>query len=209
MFKKSFWGGEREERVIDNIKRHIKILCSACETFKRGLEEENEDLMLGVSDLEREGDIVRREVIANIYEGAFLPFLRPNICKFVEIVDNAIDKVEDTAQKFIMNLKLEEETKNDCVKIADLNLKICQMLLLTFEALLGGEDLREKNLAIRIYEKKVDEIKFYLIKKLIKKEVKNFWEGKILSDFISHLTNVSDIIEDAGDYLQIINVSIR
>ena len=209
MFKKSFLGGEKEEKVIDEIRKHIKILCSTCETFKRALKEGKEDLMLKVSELEREGDIVRREVIANIFEGAFLPFLRPNICKFVEIVDNAIDEIKDGAQKYVMNLRLEEEIKNDCIQIADLNLKICEMLSLAFETLLSGEDLREKSLAVRIYEKRIDEIEFNLIKKLIKREVKNFWEGKILSDFISHLANISDIIEDASDYLQIINVSIR
>jgi len=31
----------------------------------------------------------------------------------------------------------------------------------------------------------------------------------MISDFIYHLTNISDLIEDASDYLQIINVSLR
>ena len=41
------------------------------------------------------------------------------------------------------------------------------------------------------------------------KEVKNFWEGKALSDFITNLVQISDIIEDAGDIIQILNVSMR
>ena len=75
--------------------------------------------------------------------------------------------------------------------------------------MLKGDDLREKTLAIRIYEKKIDDIKFGLIKDIRKIPVNNFWEGKILSDFISGITNISDIIEDASDSLQIINVSMK
>ena len=94
MFKKSFLGGKNEERVIEKIKKHIKILYTACETFKSALEKQDIEKMLTVSDLEREGDIVRREVLSNIYEGAFLPFIRPNICKFVEIMDNVLDELK-------------------------------------------------------------------------------------------------------------------
>jgi len=208
LLKRLFFGGKIEQEVIEKIKRHIEILCSACETFKTAIEKRDKKMMLGVFDLEREGDIIRRNIISNIYEGAFLPFLRPSICKLVEIVDDAIDLVEDAAFEYT-DSELDNETKDDCIKIADMNLKMCEIFLIAFESLLSGEDLREKNLAIRIYEKKIDEIKFDLIKRLKTKEVKSFWEGKMISDFIYHLTNISDLIEDASDYLQIINVSLR
>ena len=208
MLKRLFFGGKIEQEVIEKIKKHIEILCSACETFKTAIEKRDKKMMLGVFDLEREGDIIRRNIISNIYEGAFLPFLRPSICKLVEIVDDAIDLVEDAAFEYT-DSELDNETKDDCIKIADMNLKMCEVFLIAFESLLSGEDLREKNLAIRIYEKKIDEIKFDLIKRLKTKEVKSFWEGKMISDFIYHLTNISDLIEDASDYLQIINVSLR
>ena len=209
MFEKVF-GGKTEQKVIENIKKHIKTLCSAADCFKKAIEERDKDLTFCVPDLEREGDTIRREIISTIYEGAFLPFLRPNICRFVEIVDEAFDVLEDAAYEFEnLDFKLDKEIEDDCIKIADINLKMCEMLLIAFETLFNKEDLREKNLAIRIYEKKIDEIKFDLIKKLREKEVKSFWEGKILSDFISYLTRVSDVIEDASDYLYIMNVSLR
>ena len=210
MLEKVFSGGKTEQRVIDNIKKHIKTLCSASDCFKRAIEEHDKDLMFCVPDLEREGDAIRREIISTIYEGAFLPFLRPNICRFVEIVDEAFDVLEDAAHEFeYLDSKLDKEIEEDCIKIADMNLKMCEMLFIAFETLFSKEDIREKNLAIRIYENKIDEIKFDLTEKLRRKEVKNFWEGKILSDFIAYLTHVSDVIEDASDYLYIINMSLR
>jgi predicted phosphate transport protein (TIGR00153 family) len=75
--------------------------------------------------------------------------------------------------------------------------------------MLKGENLDEKTLAIRIYEKKIDDLKFGLMKDLRDIAVDNFWEGRVLAEFISGLTTLSDIIEDAGDYLRIINVSMR
>ncbi|NWF52321.1 MAG: TIGR00153 family protein [Nitrospirae bacterium] len=210
MLEKVFSGGKTEQKVIENIKRHIKVLCTASDCFKRALEDRDKDRVLCIPDLEREGDTIRREIISNIYEGAFLPFLRPNICRFVEIVDEAFDVLEDAANEFeFINLEVDKDLEEDCTKIADINMKMCDMLLIAFEALFRKEDLKEKNLAIRIYEKKVDEIKLDLIKKLRRREIKDFWQGKTLSDFISYLTRISDIIEDASDYLYIMNVSLR
>ncbi len=210
MLERLFAGGKVEQKVTENIRKHMMTLCSSCETFKEALEKQDIELMLSVADLEREGDSIRREIISNIYEGAFLPFLRPNICRLAEIVDEAYDVLEDAALEFeYVNPKLDSETREDCIKIANLNIYITEMLLIAFEALFAGGDLREKTLAVRIFEKKVDEIKFDVIKRLRKREIKDFWEGKSLSDFVSSLTHVSDIVEDASDYLHIINVKLR
>ena len=206
--KKILSGGKKEQRVIENIKSHIKLLYNSCGFFKTALEINDRNLIRKVMYLESEGDSIRREIISNIYNGAFLPYLRPDLCKFVEIVDSVFDLLEDTAA-LCLDMELPEQIKDECIRVAFLNSRICEMLLITFEAMMKGKDLREKTLAIRIYEKKIDDIKFSLTKKIRSLPVETFWEGKILSDFISGLTMISDIIEDASDYLQIINVSMR
>jgi predicted phosphate transport protein (TIGR00153 family) len=207
---KNVFGGRTEQKVIDNIKKHIQILISASDCFKKGLEQWDKDQMYCVSDLERDGDSVRREIISTIYEGAFLPFLRTNICRFVEIVDEAFDALKDAAFEFEhLGPKLNEDIREDCINIAEINKQMCGMLMIAFDTLFDKGDLREKTLAIRIYEKKVDDMKFDLISKLMKKDVRDFWEGRILSDFMSYLTHISDVIEDASDYLHIINLSMR
>ncbi len=209
MLKRVF-GGNTEQKVIDSIKKHMQILYSASECFKKGLQGWDKDQMYCVANLEREGDSVRREIISTIYEGAFLPFLRTNICRFVEIVDEAFDVLKDAASEFEnLGPKLDQEIREDCIQIADINQQMCDMLMIAFDTLFNKGDLREKTLAIRIFEKKVDDMKFDLNGKLRNKEVKDFWEGKTLSDFISYLTHISDVIEDASDYLHIINLSMR
>jgi predicted phosphate transport protein (TIGR00153 family) len=206
--KKIFDYGKQEERVIEDIKRHLKLLCNACDTFHRAIEENDRNLVREVVNSEREGDSVRREIIANIYAGAFLPYLRPDLCRFTEIADRVFDSLEETALNYI-EVKLPEHIRDECVRVAFLNARMCEMLSISFDAMLNGEDLREKALAIRIYEKKIDDIKSSIGRDLRQIPVDDFWQGRTLADFISVLTTLSDTIEDAGDQLQIINLSMK
>jgi len=206
--RKALSQGKRERQVVEDMKRHIRLLCTACGSFKSALEQSNRSLMHEVIDLEREGDSIRREIISKVHGGAFLPYIRPDLCKFVEVVDGVFDILEDTAL-FYLDAKLPENIQDECVRVALLNQRICEMLLLTFEAMLKGEDLSEKTLAVRIYEKKVDDIKFSLFREVRQTPIDGFWEGKVLADFLSGLTTISDIIEDASDYVQIINVAMK
>ena len=206
-FKKALSLGKQEQKVVEKMRSHIKLLCRACESFRNAIESGSRNTMRNVADLEREGDSIRREIISDIYEGAFLPYFRSDLCKFVEVVDCIFDAVKDTASCYC-ETKLPEELREECIQVALLNVRICEMLFLTFEAMLRGEDLREKTLAIRIYEKKVDDIKFALCRVAKTVAVDGFWEGKVLADFISGLTSISDIIEDASDHLQIILVTM-
>jgi predicted phosphate transport protein (TIGR00153 family) len=200
--------GRKEREVVEDIKRHIELLCSACDTFRNSLEKRDRNLMWEVVELEREADSVRREVISHIYEGAFLPYLRPDLCKFVEIVDEVFDLLKETAFYCVEN-EIPEPLRDESIRVALLNFRMCDMLLISFEAMLKGEDLREMTLAVRIFEKKIDDIKLNLVKEVKQVPIENFWAGKAISDFLTNLTMISDIIEDASDHLQIINVSTR
>ena len=208
IFEKLLSHGKKEREVVEDIKRHIELLCTACDTFRTSLEKRDRNLMWEVVELERQADSVRREVISHIYEGAFLPYLRPDLCKFVEIVDEVFDLLKETAF-YCVEKEIPELLMDESIRVALLNFRMCDMLLISFEAMLKGEDLRERTLAVRIFEKKIDDIKLNLAKEAEQVPIENFWAGKTLSDFITNLTMISDIIEDASDHLQIINVSTR
>jgi uncharacterized protein len=206
ILEKIFPLGKKEREVTGGMRKHIELLCDACSAFRTALELEDSSLVREVIDLERQGDLVRREVISNIYEGAFLPYLRPDLCRFVEVVDEVFDLLKDTAS-YYPETDLPESLRSECVRVALLNFRMCEMLLIAFEATIKGQDIREKALAIRIYEKKIDDMKFDIIKEALQIPVTNFWSGKILSELISGLTSISNLIEDASDHLQILNVS--
>lgn len=200
--------GKKERMVTEEIRKHIKLLCEACDKFRCALERQDPSLMREVADLEREGDSVRRRVISHIYEGAFLPYLRPELCRFVESVDQVIDSLADTTNIFC-ETQLPEILRDECTRVAILNYRMSDLLRQTYEAMLLGDDLRGKTLAIRIFEKKIDDIKFNIRSEVRTVPVEDYWVGKGLSDFLSGLTSISDLIEDASDHLQILSVSIR
>jgi predicted phosphate transport protein (TIGR00153 family) len=206
--KKILSYGKQEDEVIENVKKHLQLLCLAFDSFYRGIKKNDSSMMREVIDLEREGDSVRREIIEIIYAGAFLPYLRPDLCRFVEAIDKVFDSLEDTALNY-SDVALAEQIREECVRVALMNTNMCEMLAISFDAMVNGEDLREKALAIRIYEKKIDDIKFSMLKEMRTIPVDNFWQGRTLAEFVSDLITISDMIEDASDYLQIINFSMR
>jgi len=126
------------------------------------------------------------------------------------MVDEAFDILEDAAVEF-RDLKMEfyKLIEPECVKIASANINACQLLLIAFESLINKGDIKDKNLAIRVYEKQVDDLKSDILEKLKKIEITNFWDGRTVSNFVDYISKISDLIEDASDYLYIIEVSLR
>ncbi|MCK4620410.1 MAG: DUF47 family protein, partial [Desulfobacterales bacterium] len=117
IFEKILPLSKKEQKVTDNMREHIKLLYAACELLRTALAKDDRKLMRNVIDLEREGDSIRREIISIIYEGAFLPYLRPDLCRFVEIVDHVFDVLGDTASYYLYG-KIHEQIKSECIRIA-------------------------------------------------------------------------------------------
>ncbi|MCG6893386.1 MAG: TIGR00153 family protein [Desulfobacteraceae bacterium] len=208
LLDKLFSKGRKEQVVIERITEHIRLLEVACEEMRIGMEGGDLRRIHHVLRLEREADAIRRQIIAAVYEGAFLPYLRPNLCRFAENVDRVFDAIEETAYCYL-EMKLPSSIRDHCLRIAFYNVRISEMLLISFLAMLRGDRLREKTLAVRIYEKKIDDLKLEIRRKLRSLPVEGFWEGKALSDFVTGLTSISDIVEDASDDLHIMHVSMR
>jgi predicted phosphate transport protein (TIGR00153 family) len=205
---KLFSRDRKEQQVTTRIADHIRLLCEACAVFHQCLVSDDHGRMRKVPDMEREADVIRREIVAGVYAGAFLPYLRPDLCRFVTLVDEVFDLLQETANIYLYR-RLPESLKGECTRVALLNRGMCELLGLTYEAMLQGADLREKKLGLRIYEKKVDDIKFGLLRDMMAIEVDDFWQGRLISEFITDLTSISDKIEDASDHLDVINVSMR
>jgi hypothetical protein len=209
MFLKKLIGHEnREKEVVRDMDDHIRLLQDGCRAFHEAIERNDRARMRRVKELEREADTIRRDIVRHIYEGAFLPYLRPELSKFVELVDRVFDLLEYAAACYL-EIRFPDSLRSEAARVAFLNREMCGMLRLTLEAMTAGEDLREKRLAIRIYEKRIDDLKFSLMHDAKAIPVENFWEGKTLSDFLSRLCSVSDVIEDASDHLGIISSIVK
>lgn len=197
-----------EERVVNGIAQMLNLALLACEALKRAVEDKNKALLEEVFRFERDGDDIRRNITQEIYQGAFLPYLRPNIFRLVESVDEILNTAEESAMNFqkIENLKFVEI--EEIFSILELNIRICSVLSKNFSSFLKEpERLREGVIVIRLMEKEADNIKFAIFEKLKEIEI-DFWNGYFLANFVDSLERISDVAEETMDLLQIILLSL-
>ncbi len=206
--KKLVFGGEKEREVVETIREHINLIISSNDLMKTILEMGNREIIGEICEIEKMGDAMRRDVILKIYGGAFIPVLRSNFCNLVETLDDVLDELEDIAMLYLMLDEIPDIIANDLVRVAEINLKMSRYLLQAFNALESG-DLSNVLLKIKISEEEVDSIKGRIYQKLPAVNFDSYLEWHFLLKFIDKLVNVSDIIEDAADLIQILNVSIR
>ena len=155
-FRRAIFRGEKEEEVIRLIREHLNTIKHACEVFKVGLEKDDRSLLAEVCELEKLGDILRRDIVLKLYEGAFIPAVRTNLYKFAETIDEILDTIEDAVVVYLYLPKLDDEIRDYCINIASINLKMSEDLISAFEALKEGSDLKDKTIRIRKREKIVD-----------------------------------------------------
>ncbi|ROR02937.1 DUF47 family protein [Desulfosoma caldarium] len=208
MFKRWLRGYDKEEAALKAMHEHLQLMCMANDALGDLIRREETSRAETIYDLEREGDMARRHALSIIFEGAFLPYLRPSLCRFVELVDQAFDTLEDTA-RFFERISLHDAIADECRTITSLNKEMCEILRLAFQRAIHGEDIREQVLAIRILEKRVDDLKAEINQKIHDIPVGDFWQGKFYADFLDSLTTFSDHIEDASDALYVLTVSFR
>jgi hypothetical protein len=207
--KKILVGGEKEGEILELFKEHIEKLSEASETLRIAIESDDASLNYEICELERTGDIIRREIALRLYEGAFLPGIRGSFYRLAELIDECLDMVEDTSVYFSLIPGINPEIRDLCVRVAEINCKMVDYLYEAFSSLETEADLSDKTIRIRAKEQEVDGLKHQINKKMAKVPVNSFWEGINLTNFVNSLVGISDRIEDAADMIQILNVSLR
>lgn len=199
-----------EERVIDYLQKMVKLTFSACYNLRKGILENDYNYLEEVSRIEREGDELRRLIGSEIFEGAFLPYLRPNIFSLAEKIDEILNTayhITLTYQK-IKDRKLIEEVIDEVEIILDANVRLCSILSKNFTDFLKNPDrLKEWSIVIRMIEKEVDNVKHSILYQLRNSKV-DFWDGLFISNFVESLEKISDLVEEVSDTLQMTVLSL-
>ncbi len=211
MFKRLLVGRDLEKEVFEIIKNYLDIFLKSIQCLHNLLLTQDLERSYCIEQLEREADALRRKVLFKIYEGAFLPYLRPNMYLLIDTVEKAFDLIKNCAfeYRYVLNFKVyDNHIKEKCIQINLLNTEMAELLVLAFEELQKRKNLKEKVLAIRTLEKKIDDLKLELVSFLRSKHIPDFWEGEIISNFVNYLSSISDIIEDVSDQLTILDLSL-
>ncbi|MCS7143707.1 MAG: DUF47 family protein [Archaeoglobaceae archaeon] len=198
-----------EERVMGNIGQMLNLALSACELLQKSVLEKNKSLLDEVSRLEREGDDLRRSTAREIYKGAFLPYLRSNILRLVEDVDDILNTT-DKAGKYFRKIQNFEflNSSHEVEKILELNVILCKILSKNFmDFFETPEKLREAVIVVRMLEKEADNLKHSLLERLREKHF-DFWDGIFTFNFVESIEEISDVVEDTTDTLQVVVLSL-
>lgn len=202
------FSSKKEETVVMQIAHLLDLLCNSCEQLRMMIIKRTPSEEIG--RMEREADEIRRAIIKILNE-AFLPYLRPHIYRLVDTIDDAIDAAKDAEQSFKRLLKKDtkivENFQDDLINVAEISLKMCQTIRSYVISLLKGSKSREEVLAILILEKRVDDIRAFVLDEISKLDM-DFWAFKLFLDFFENLVKVSDSIEEACDVAQIISFSL-
>jgi predicted phosphate transport protein (TIGR00153 family) len=194
-----------EERVIGNIEAMLKLSPIACELLQKAVMEKDRSLLEEISRIERDGDDLRRETARIIYKGAFIPYLRSNILRLVEDVDDILNTV-DKAGKYCRKINDLGFIRSsvEVGRLLEINVLLCKIMSKNFiEFFKDPEKLKEAAIVVRMLEKEADNMKHSALESLRSRDVE-FWDGLFTFNFIESIEEISDVVEDTMDTLQVI-----
>jgi len=182
-------------------------------TFENGYTHEAEKLLWDVDALESEADSHRREIINLLIGGALLPDTRKDILTLIEDVDQIADNYEGISKEmFLQKIEFPEFVKNNIMLIEE---KERTQLFLLCEAIdnlflnLNDNDANRNIISqIELIESEIDKIEFNTVKEIYNLEL-DLAKKTQLRTFVSSIADVSDLIENISDILEMIIASRR
>lgn len=210
-FKK---GNKIHELLISQIDK-----CVECyETFTKYIEDIEDSTSLDelismskkISDLESEADNTRRIITRELLGGALLAGTRRDIKLLIEIIDKIPNKCEEIIKQIMLqNVRFTEDIKKIIVNINSITKEQLDLLKKLIDSIFidlsNSYDLHLELENIEKIESRVDDLESEAIRLLFISNSELAYKNQI-KHFITYFAEVSDIIEDISDNLEMIMV---
>ncbi len=208
---------KKEKRVKGLVLQHIdktdECLTVTCDAIKDFLSVDNGEMSTAanrITTLENEADSLLREIRELLYSGAYLPTIRGDIYRLMSTVDDVANKAENCSD-FICYQKpqIAEEYRSEIIAIVELThgcFSEFRKALKIFFKKNGKEDkLREHMKRVSELESFIDDNERALTAQIFDSTLP--LSDKIhLRHFLNKIVCLSDIIEDACDALDLVNL---
>jgi len=216
---------EKEREVKELIDKHVQKVgeCLDCfescfEAYFLGEFAKAQTIHESCDHIETEADVQRREIGDHLFSGAFLPIERKDIYMMTEFVDKIANKAETAADVVVYQ---SPEVPEDYVKtLREIIETIMEMfsifqdavrLFAPYDALQVHDVLaaiKEKIRTIGVMESEIDRKEEALLMTIFHSDLP--LANKIQMDrFLRRVTEISDVIEDAGDRLYVLVIRER
>ncbi len=212
-----FFEFKKEKEVIELVIKHVDAVEECITTGVKMLEvylsgdiKEAKILARNVRSTESKADLIRHEIRAKLYSGAYLPRIREDIYKLVESLDKVANAGEACCD-FFSNPRppMPEELRAAFAAINQESLGIINPLKLAVLCYLKGECksdiIREHTKEVGLQESVVDKSEWDLTKAIFISSLDH--SHKIhLKQCLNTIVEVSDRAEDAADQLELVSL---
>ncbi len=203
---------DKEKKVLAELVNLADVIEMSCDALREMITRNEKEMLPVITDYERKGDKIRRNIELHLFEGAFLPQSRHLFFTLAERMDSVIDRTEDCGKIFdIMKFEIDDAIKNKLYKMLELTARATISFKQALEAFIHSNHTRmvSKIKEVRDIEEQVDDIKHEIFKILIDANKNDFWEERTIVDLVDKLEDISDYLEDATDVLHIAAASLK
>ncbi len=211
-----FWGkfAEIEElfaSLTDSVEKCLFAASDAIiEYIKNGENEKVKKLSQTAHSAESEADEHRRKIISKLLQGSLMPNTRADLMNLIEDIDDIADTAEDVLDStFFISLDLSDLNEK---KINEMLIKIKKQYQTLKKAVsLIFTDMHQALASagqLEYIESEVDDIEEKIIRKISQREDIELAQKLAYRDTVTKIASLTDIIENAGDKIEII-VAVR
>ncbi|MCD6423736.1 MAG: TIGR00153 family protein [Elusimicrobia bacterium] len=160
--------------------------------------------------VEEEADSLRREIIEKLHKGAFLPAFREDLIGFVAQQDKIADRSESCCDFFLTQRpEVPEEFIEKFNELLQATVKTFSPYKEAIVSMFEDYEVVKRNIKnVNTFEEEADTVEWHLTRDIFSSKL-DLARKIHLRQFVFHIVEVSDVIEDAADNLDIFIVKYQ
>jgi len=192
---------------LAKVNRCLELASETVNQYLTGEIEAAKSLAIRVDRCESETDDILRDIMGNLYSGAYLPSLRSDIFHLAQYLDSIANAAEACCDFFLdQRPDIPDEMKPAFLQIMKGSISSCAPLLEAVNHFLKNSDIetiRGKAKEVGIRESTVDKEEWDLTRDIFKTQL-DYGHKIHLKQCLESIVTISDRAEDASDQLQLI-----
>ena len=204
--------GKKEQKVIEKLKEHLDCTSELLKKVEEILDQavvkdwsKVKELMDEIHTLEHKADVIRREMEATLYEGAFLPNFRGDLLNLVEALDKIANRGETVAHQLTLErVDVPSQLASGLRKQIQLGCRAFNTLKDVIANIFEDLDEAAKRISeVEKVEHEEDQIELQLIETIFSLDIPLAHKIQ-LKQLVLNLGDISDMSEDCSDIVQVI-----
>ncbi|WP_457629990.1 DUF47 domain-containing protein [Oceanithermus sp.] len=209
----SLFGGSRGleakiELYFDKVNEAGLVFSRAMDIYmNRGVTGEFEELVRRVTEVEEEGDDLRREIETQMTTHTLIPELREDVLSLIEQVDEVTNLYEAAVYSFfIQRPEIAPEYRDDFAELTKMVMQAAEAMVVAARAFFRDlSAVRDHVKKVQFYESEADKVTTRVERAIYASNL-DLAHKMHLASFLDRLDNIADTAEDIGDKLSILTI---